>query len=124
MSQDPERWKDATDSPARVRDLLRETSALGPMPEDIHAAILAGLPGGPPAAGTPPASNAPTAAGTATKGVLGSAAVPVAVGGGALALAAIVAVLAWSDRPATQPSTPAVASASSPALEAPTDEPQ
>jgi len=92
MSDDPVRWKDAEDAPAKVRDLLARGRATPPMPDHVRAALLAALPVAAPPP-SPPAPPAPPAAGAAAA----SAGVPAAWLIGGVAVVA-VAALAWNAR--------------------------
>ena len=108
MSDDPVRWKDAEDAPAKVRGLLAHGRAVPPMPGNVRSALLAQLPApaAPPAPGAsvPPAGNpgpAASALGVPSAWVIGGVAV----------VAVAVAALALSARTPVKPRSPAVPSA-------------
>jgi len=105
MSDDPVRWKDAEDAPAKVRGLLAHGRAVPPMPKDVRAALLAQLPVAP----APPAPAA-SSAGVPTAWVIGGVAV----------VAVAVAALAWNARAPEDPVKPRTPSATPTIVVAPT----
>lgn len=91
---EPKRWKDDDDAPARVRDVLRAGGAVPKMPDAVRAAVLAGLPASP----SPGPSVGPGAGASAVKAVAVS---PAVIAAGAVAAAIVVALIVWLARSET-----------------------
>ena len=104
MSDDPVRWKDATDpadAPKAARALLRREGPVPKMPAALRAALVTQL--ALPPATAPPATAPPAAALGGTAGLL------VAAGVGAVVIAAIV----WASRATPRPDPPSASAAPS-----------
>lgn len=91
---EPKRWKDDDDAPARVRDVLRAGGAVPKMPDAVRAAVLAGLPASP----APGPGAGPGAGATAVKAAAVS---PAVIAASAVAAAIAVALIVWLARSET-----------------------